>query len=766
MFKLRVFAGVLLLALVPVVVSAFAQEQEQPLVVFIVDEALSAASPNDTSASGLSRLRDIFLDLGAEIQTANLEEALPEDADLIVLVGPRKPLSIMSLARLWYPLSQGSNLLLAVDPLAYDAVQTESASSGLSSLLLSDYGIGLHDTFLVEPWFTQESFETLENAYLRTYSDVVLHPIVAPLTTYDELPVQVWGARSIQVEPMGAYSVAVPLLYTDTAYGEANARSIVDYTLNSRGIRIEREQEPLEINIGQDALGRLNVGAVGENFGRGSRVAVLGDSEMLRNEFGLALDANTAEPLYLGNRLLAENIAAWLLEQPTENWPPLPSGFTWLAVDGDASDWDESLPGPPVIVTGDDDSLLADNDIRQVQTFGNESYLYLLLEPATSPGPRTYLTVGFDTSGDGAVDTTVSAGTGDVVLWNAEGARELISDARMAVGDVIELRLPLRITGINVNIRQLYISSSTRANFDADRFNSLSQPIRVPVDVYEHDPEDVRLTSGLLGTVSTGDGGANLRAGPGEGYAVVSALTDGQVVAILEEDENSSWLHIQTAKTDGWIARALVTLNGDFPTPTPTPDLGPVDAVVNADGAHLRFGPGNYYDIVSTASAGDKLILLGRNAGATWFRVQTRSGETAWISSTVIDLKVDPADIVIVEAPPTPTPASTVPAPSAGEPFNAWWNIVGTPREDIAANMAYHTIVLNAYGGSGVYGFYANGELLPSNIFEVEAPLCASLVTASARVTDTIGNEMELKIAFKSFCPTPVGCSGCELWRP
>jgi uncharacterized protein YraI len=766
MFKFRVFAGVLLLALVPVVVSGFAQEQEQPLVVFIVDEALSSTSPNDTSASGLSRLRDIFLDLGAEVQIEDLAEPLPENMDLVVLIGPQKPLTDMSLARLWDPLSQRCNLLLAVDPLAYEAVQTESAVSGLSRLLASDYGIGLQDTFLIEPWFTQETFENLENAYLRTFSDVVLHPITAPLATYGDLPVQVWGARSVQVEPMGSYSVAVPLLYTDTAYGETNERSIVDYTLNSRDIRIEREQEPLEINIGQDALGRLNVGAVGENFGRGSRVAVLGDSEMLRNGFGLALDANTAEPLHLGNRLLAENIAVWLLEQPAENWPPLPPGFTWLAVDGSAADWDESLPGPPVIVTGDSDALVAGNDVRQVAAFGNKSFLYLLLEPTMPPGPRTYLTVGFDTSGDGTTDIKVSAGTRDVVRWNAEGERELIPDARMAIGDVIELRLPLRITGINATIQQLYISSSARANFDADRFNILSRSIHVPIDMYEHDPEDVRLSSGLLGTVSTGGGGANLRAGPSEGYAVVTAFSDGQIVAILDEDETGGWLHVQTARADGWVARSLVTLNGDFPAPTPTPDLGPVDAVVNADGAHLRFGPGDLYDIVGTANIGDKLILLGRNAGATWFRVQMRSGEIAWISSTVIDLKVDPADVLIVEAPPTPTPASTVPAPSAGETFNAWWNIAGTPREDVAANMAYHTIVLNAYGGSGVYGFYANGELLPSNIFEIEAPLCAPLVTASARVTDTTGNEMEFQIAFKSFCPTPRGCADCELWTP
>ena len=95
------------------------------------------------------------------------------------------------------------------------------------------------------------------------------HPVTEPVVAYG-LPVQLWGARSMRVEPMGLHSYAVPLIYIQTAFGETRPE-------------VFKSQAPVELNLGPDSVGKLMIGALAENTLTGSRVVVLGDSEMLEN---------------------------------------------------------------------------------------------------------------------------------------------------------------------------------------------------------------------------------------------------------------------------------------------------------------------------------------------------------------------------------------------------------------------------------------------------------------------------------------------------
>ncbi len=90
--------------------------QEQPLVVFVVDEQLQTAAPTAEGPDGLRALAEIFRTLGARTETVTLSAALPADARVVVLIRPLRPLPVDQLARLWEHLLRGNHLLAAIDP--------------------------------------------------------------------------------------------------------------------------------------------------------------------------------------------------------------------------------------------------------------------------------------------------------------------------------------------------------------------------------------------------------------------------------------------------------------------------------------------------------------------------------------------------------------------------------------------------------------------------------------------------------------------------
>ena len=78
MWRFRVVVVVVLVVLVPMplMTAVHAQDQDAPLVVFVLDQRLATASPFFTGASGLSELERIFQNLGAQTQTVR-DERLP-----------------------------------------------------------------------------------------------------------------------------------------------------------------------------------------------------------------------------------------------------------------------------------------------------------------------------------------------------------------------------------------------------------------------------------------------------------------------------------------------------------------------------------------------------------------------------------------------------------------------------------------------------------------------------------------------------------------
>lgn len=507
--------GILLLG-----VRVLAQDTGRPLVVFVLDNTLQAAAFNDPGPDGVSALNDIFRALGAETRFIRLNQAIPDAARVVVLARPLRAIPAHYLARIWRHLNRGNHLLLAIDPVGYTSTRTERGTGSFSALLGADYGVSFQDTFLAQTWFDQAALSDLRASSIFMSASLP-HPVTAPLLRYD-LPVMTWGARTVRVDALGIDSAGLPLLFTETSYAESD-RNVFSATTPSR----------LALNLPVDQIGHLVMAGLGENSKTGARVAVLGDSELLQNGFGLRPSAGASGgPLFPGNRILTERLAAWLLGLPLENYPPLPAGFTWLVVDGDGQDWPERVP------------MTDSGGAGGVRVFHNDSYLYLLLqptEPAQTPEP---LRLRF-----GGVTITADS-TGVFISTGAE--TRPVPDAAFAAGQFLELRLPLRVTGMRQTLA-----------VDELCYGQNCAGAALPVmAVAERDPVPLRLPTGPLATIGSPNSRVvNLRTGPGTNFDAAAVLENGLVFAALGRDSSATWVWVENARYSGWLARTVVVLN-------------------------------------------------------------------------------------------------------------------------------------------------------------------------------------------------------------
>lgn len=518
----------------------FAQQPaEPPLVAFVVDSGLGTSSNSDVGPDGLVKLNDIFSDLGARTTTISLEGEISPEVSVVVIVGPRRGMSTDYLARLWVHIARGGHVLIALDPLRHAGRTADRARDGLPQLLDLDYGIGVQDAFIAEPWFTRDTFSELQTSYSLSYPDVLPHPVIAPLVRYD-VPVQVWGARPVNVEPFGLDSTATPLLATRSAHGETGP------VLENRD-----PQEPVRLDLDQDLVGLLDIAALAENARTGSRVAFFGDSEIFMNDFGLNYFPNSLNPLYPGDWLVAERTAAWLLGLPEGEWPDLPGGYSWIAIDGQADDWPANVQA--AAATGGESSA-AGYDIQQTRAFRDADYLYVLVETGGTPGMGTTLLLDIDRDNNGEVDTQIVAGTDQVQM----GAGDTIPDARLAVGSALELRLPLRVAGATGPVTSLCLSADEGATTRACLGGNL--PIST---LNTQAPSDVRDLSGPYVTVET-TSRVNLRGGPGTGFPIEAIYANGQLLLATGRNEAGDWIKVEGASASGWMATFLIYANHDI----------------------------------------------------------------------------------------------------------------------------------------------------------------------------------------------------------
>ena len=507
-------------------------------VAFVEDNALATASINDPGAGGLGRLADLFRSFGASVRVLALDAPVPPDVELLVIVRPTRALPVTQTAHLWEFLERGGHLLLALDPIGHNRVNTIRSNAGISVLLEREYGLRLADDFLIEPWFSASTLRDVVTSWSTAYpEDFTPHPITAPLIEYD-LPLRLWGARSLFVEAVTGSAITTPLISVETGYGETGR-----INLNSD------DPDQFQRNIGQDTQGRLLLGAVSQHLDTGSRVAMIGDSEMFLNIFGQTrIIGNETLPRYPGNGIFTERLVAWLLGIPEDEWPALPGGFTWVSIDGFTDDWPANIP-EFVDVAFEVEPIRY--DIYRTRLFHNDQYLHVSIDTlAALNDPMIQVEIRLSVGGQPVLILLEN----DTVWRISDTLVQVIPDAQYAVADDIELRLPLRVTGLSPMVDVVCI-------------------IKESLDLTECFTE--RMTSTLVNTIdplplryepgpsafTTND--ANVRVAPGQQGLLLGSLRGRSLLRVTGRTQAGDWIRVETGRYEGWISRALLVLNID-----------------------------------------------------------------------------------------------------------------------------------------------------------------------------------------------------------
>ncbi len=175
--------------------------------------------------------------------------------------------------------------------------------------------------------------------------------------------------------------------------------------------------------------------------------------------------------------------------------------------------------------------------------------------------------------------------------------------------------------------------------------------------------------SGAYATVATG--ALNVRSGPSLAYSPVTAVYQGNVVSLIGRNSNSTWAKIRLSNgTEGWVnaASTYITPNVAISSlPVVTPADAPTSsatALVATGALNVRSGPGVTYSVVTVASQGQTVQLLGRNANSSWAKIKLSNGTEGWVNASLLTPSVAINSLPFADSPAQPEPPVPV-APGA-----------------------------------------------------------------------------------------------------
>ena len=184
-------------------------------------------------------------------------------------------------------------------------------------------------------------------------------------------------------------------------------------------------------------------------------------------------------------------------------------------------------------------------------------------------------------------------------------------------------------------------------------------------------------------TTATTTDYVNLRTGAGTGYSVITTVSKGASLTLLDTS-NSSWYKVQTSSgLSGYMSADYLKVNADSSSGTSS-SAGVTTAYVN-----LRSGAGTGYSVLATISIGTNVTIYETLSG--WYKVKTQSGREGYMSS-------DYVKVTSSAQPSTPAP-STPSTPS-------------TPTDE-SKGTATVTVYLNLRSGAGT-GFSVITTLAPN----------------------------------------------------
>ena len=128
----------------------------------------------------------------------------------------------------------------------------------------------------------------------------------------------------------------------------------------------------------------------------------------------------------------------------------------------------------------------------------------------------------------------------------------------------------------------------------------------------------------------------NVRSGAGTSYSVITKLSKGTVVDVLESASNG-WKKIKTSGgTTGWASGDYLTTGsaGNSSTDNSTSQTS-YKATVNTDSLNMRKGAGTSYSVITKLSNGTVVDVL-ESASNGWKKIKTSNGTIGWVSGSYL----------------------------------------------------------------------------------------------------------------------------------
>ena len=128
----------------------------------------------------------------------------------------------------------------------------------------------------------------------------------------------------------------------------------------------------------------------------------------------------------------------------------------------------------------------------------------------------------------------------------------------------------------------------------------------------------------------------NVRSGTGTSYSVITKLSKGTVVDVIESASNG-WKKVKTSNgTTGWVSGDYLTTGsaGNSSTNNSTSQTS-YKATVNTDSLNMRKGAGTSYSVITKLSKGTVVDVL-ESASNGWKKIKTSNGTIGWVSGSYL----------------------------------------------------------------------------------------------------------------------------------
>lgn len=261
-------------------------DAERPKIYFLEGHAEQSITAYD-ERKGLGRLANQLRQRNYELEAINLlhqpDRAVPADADLLVIAGPRRRLAESEVEAVSAFLRRGGDALILLDPITERGDRDAYVPTGLEGPLAAGFGVEVVDRKILGPTSQQGRFST---QFVAEETGDGQHPIVKELLRYGQPRFLFAEARPLREIPdvQGLYRKAIAKttseadvapLYQSAADPRVPEQWEADgpYTL---AIAVERLHEPAEA---EPAEGRRAEDA------RATRVVAVGDADWMSNAY-------------------------------------------------------------------------------------------------------------------------------------------------------------------------------------------------------------------------------------------------------------------------------------------------------------------------------------------------------------------------------------------------------------------------------------------------------------------------------------------------